>query len=232
VVIILILTVVFVLGIGVSQYAHGKFQDSMRQGHRAVAPENLTGAQIAGEFLRGQGVLDVRILPHEGVISDYFDPLRRCLYLRRDTHDGKNLAAWSVALHEAAHALQNGEDKEALKWRHTCINLTRYLPTTMGIIAVVMMAALKLPFRLALMAFAALCAASMVLNIGSLAIEYNANQRLRRWLNERLERHPDALDKMEIILAAVATRELGDILRSPRYFFLTALPGTGGRRPS
>ena len=34
------------------------------------------------------------------------------------------------------------------------------------------------------------------------------------------------------LLARVATREVGDLLRSPRYFLLTALPGSGRIRPS
>ena len=29
----------------------------------------------------------------------------------------------------------------------------------------------------------------------------------------------------------MAIREVGDILRSPRYFFLSALPGAGKSRP-
>ena len=223
---------VFVLGFGASQWAAAKYQVAMQQGAREAAPEDRTAAQMVNEFLLAQGVEDVKLVPHNGVVSDYFDPSRRCLYLRRETLEGRNLAAWAVALHEAAHATQTGEDKEALKWRHTCISLCRYLPTALFILMIVALVLLKMRFRFLLLGFAGACGGSLLLNMGTLAIEHNANQRVRMWLEERLKRWPSALDKLDAILSAVATRELGDLVSSPRYFFLSALPGTGKKRPS
>lgn len=227
----LIVIVVFVLGFGASQYAAGKFASAMRDGQRHPSPENRTGAQMASEFLLSQGVEDVKVVPHEGVLSDYFDPARRCLYLRRDTLEGKNLAAWALAMHEAAHALQTGEEKEALKWRRSCISMCRYLPTALFILMLFAMVALKMKLRFLMIGFVGACGATLLMNIGTLAIEHNANQRLRHWLNQRLQRYPDALEKLDAILGAVATRELGDLLSSPRYFFLSALPGSSKKRP-
>ena len=82
------------------------------------------------------------------------------------------------------------------------------------------------------MMFAGVCAIVLLLNIGTLAVEFNANKRLLNWLDDRLERYPDAMDKLREILGSVAIREVGDILSSPRYFFLSALPGTSSARPT
>ena len=228
----IIVIAVFLLGFGASQWAAAKYLDAMRKGSREAAPEDRTAAQMVNEFLLSQGVEDVKLVPHNGVVSDYFEPRRRCLYLRRETLEGKNLAAWAVALHEAAHATQTGEDKEALKWRHACIGLCRYLPTALFILMIVALVLLKMRFRFLLLGFAGVCGGSLLLNMGSLAIEHNANQRVRLWLEERLKRWPLVLARMDVILAAVATRELGDLVSSPRYFFLSALPGTSKKRPS
>ncbi|MDB6138924.1 MAG: putative peptidase rane zinc metallopeptidase [Verrucomicrobiaceae bacterium] len=230
--IFLIVIAVFVLGFGASQYAAARFATAMQNGRRQTAPENRTGAQIAAEFLLAQGAEEVKLVPQEGVISDYYDPARRCLYLRRETLEGKDLASWGLCLHEAAHALQTGEGKEALQWRHTCISLCRYLPTALFILAIAALVLLKMRFRFLMMGFAGACGGALLLNLGTLAIEHNASQRARHWLGERLQRYPEALEKLDIILAAVATRELGDLLSSPRYFFLSALPGTSKKRPS
>ena len=146
--------------------------------------------------------------------------------------EGKDLASWAISLHEAAHALQTGEDKEALKWRHTCIGLCRYLPTVLFFICIGLLVLLKMKFRFVLIGFSVVCAGALLLNLGTLAIEYNANERLRRWLGERLGKHPAALEQLDAILSAAATRELGDLISSPRYFFLCALPGTGKKRPN
>ena len=227
-----ILIVVALLSLGACQHSAAKYLAAVREGRRIPSPENRTGAQIALEFLHAQGVEDVKVVRHEGVVSDYFDPKRRCLYLRPDSMEGKNLAAWGIALHESAHALQVGEDKEALKWRRQCIAFCRYLPTALFFLCIVLLVLVKMKFRFVMIAFTGACAGILLLNMGTLAIEFNANERLRRWLEERLSKHPDALEKLEAILAATATREVGDLMSSPRYFFLSALPGAGRARPT
>jgi Zn-dependent membrane protease YugP len=90
---------------------------------------------------------------------------------------------------------------------------------------------MKRPARFGLIIFAGACVVALLLNIGTLAIEFNANKRVLRWLEDRLDHAPGAQDKLRQILSAVATREVGDLLKSPRYFFLTALPGTSRSRP-
>ncbi len=229
----LFLPILLVIAVfGVSKWALGRYEGKMALGRRAHAPEDVTGGQIAEEFLRANGVEDVQIVTHNGVITDYFDPSRRRLFLSSDTRDGKTLAAWSLALHEAAHALQSGEQKDALIWRRSCIRLTRYIPVFAGIGAVALTLFLKMPFRTTLMIFAGACVLVMLMNLGSIAVEMNANARLRRWLEERLASSPVALERLEILLSAIATRELGDLVQSPRFFFFTALPGTSKTRPS
>jgi uncharacterized protein len=217
--------------IGVSRWARGRYVSKMALGQRTHAPEDCTGAEIAAEFLRAHGAEDVQIIAHEGVITNYFDPGRRRLFLNREVREGRTLAAWAQALHEAAHALQIGDDKDALLWRRTCIRLTRYVPmfALMGTAAATFF--LKIPFRHSLIALVAICVLIMVLNLGTLAVEHNANARLRRWLEERLSSSPTALERLEVLLSAAALREVGDFIQAPRFFFFTALPGTSGPRP-
>jgi hypothetical protein len=90
---------------------------------------------------------------------------------------------------------------------------------------------MKRPARFGMVVFAAACVVALLLNIGTLAIEFNANKRVLRWLEDRLDHAPGAIDKLQQILSSVATREVGDLLNSPRYFFLSALPGTSRTRP-
>lgn len=227
----IIFIVVFILGFGAAKHTRAKFLDMMARGRRQAAPENKSGADIAAEFLAANEVTDVQIMIHDAVVSDYFDPKRRRLFLRTETHDGRDLAAWAVALHEAAHALQTGDDKDAFKWRQTCISINRYAPVAAGAAALAITVFLRRPAAFGLMMFVGVCAVSLMLNIGTLAVEYNANKRVMRWLEDRLTRYPDALDKLQQILSGVATREVGDLLQSPRYFFFAALPGTGRPKP-
>jgi len=172
----------------------------------------------------------VVVVEHNSTVTDYFDPGRRRLFLSPEVAQGVTMAAWAVALHEAAHATQRGEAEGELKWRQTVIKLTRYGPVFTALAAAALLF-IKFPPKLAFMAWIVSCVLFLLLNLGTLAIEFNANARLRRFLEKHLERWPDAREKLQGYLSRVAMREVGDLLRSPRYFFFSALPGSGSSRP-
>ncbi len=229
--ILIIAAAVIGLSFLASRHAGRRYQQAMARGRHSGAPGARTGAEIAQLFLQYEGVEDVEILPHHGVVTDYFDPARRRLFLSRRVGDSASLAAWAVALHEAAHALQTRDAAGDLKWRQSCIRMTRYVPTLAALLLATLTVLKVVQPRIALMIFGALWAGLFLLNLGTLAIEWNANLRLRRFLDKHLAAHPGAREELDRLLATVATREVGDLVDSPRYFFLSALPGSSKMRP-
>lgn len=227
----LLIIAVLLAGLALARWAQGRHASMMRKGSRVNAPSAHNGSEIVQLFLKSEGVDDVQIVEHDGVVSDYFDPVRRRLFLRRGVARGVSLSDWATALHEAAHALQVGEQLGDLKWRQSCIRMNRYLP----VVIVLMTAALTLfkilPARAALAVAAAVLLLIILLNFGSLPIEFNASQRLRRFLDDHLQNHEQARRRLDELLFCMAIREAGDLVSSPRYFFLSALPGTGKSRP-
>jgi Zn-dependent membrane protease YugP len=228
---LVIALLLFVLVLTATHHAHRRYQRGLARAQRLRAPYAHTGAEMARLFLDSEDLADVTIVPHQGLVTDYFDSRRRRLFLSRRVHDSDSLAAWAVALHEAAHALQARDAPGDLRWRQTCIRLSRYAPTFLGLMVLSLSVLKVVPFRLGLLIFAAACVVLFLLNAGTLAIEWNANLRLRRFLEHHLARHEEALGHLEKLLPLVATRELGDLGRSPRFFFLSALPGTSKIRP-
>lgn len=227
----IILGVVLAACLFFAQWAAARHAAVMAKGSRVNAPTAHTGAEIALKFLKSEGVTDVQVAEHDALVSDYFDPARRCLFLRSGVAQGTTLAAWATALHEAAHALQTGDALGELKWRQSCIRMSRYLPTLIVIVTAALVMFRVLVPRMALFMAAGLFLVILLLNAGSVPIELNANKRLRRFLDEHLQQHAQAHARLEELLFGMAMREAGDFLRSPRYFFLSALPGTGRSRP-
>lgn len=215
-----------------SNAARGRFAAAIARARRERAPTAHTASEIAQAFLASEGVTDVEIVTHDGIVTDFYDPARKRLILRSAYVDGTDLASWAVALHEAAHATQQGEQLTELRWRQSCIRLARYAPMFLAAIVVTLAFLKVMPFKLGVLAFGALWIVIFLLNLGSVATEWNANKRLQRFLDKWLERHPAAREKLEEVLSATATREMGDLVQSPRYFFLSALPGTGKIRPT
>jgi Zn-dependent membrane protease YugP len=145
---------------------------------------------------------------------------------------GTTFTAWAIALHEAAHALQTGDSLGELKWRQSCIRMSRYLPT-LAVLVITGMTLFKVLIpRNAIFIAAGVLLLLLLLNLGSVPTELNANKRLRRFLEDHLKNHGQAHERLNELLFCMAIRETGDLLSSPRYFFLSALPGTGKSRPS
>ncbi|OYW73183.1 MAG: hypothetical protein B7Z37_22535 [Verrucomicrobia bacterium 12-59-8] len=227
---VLIVAALF-LGLAVARWAQARHESMMLKGFRANAPTAHTGSEIALMFLKSEGVDDVQIVEHNAVVTDYFDPTRRRLFLRREVAQGTTLSAWAIALHEAAHALQTGETLGELKWRQNCIRMSRYIPTAAVFVIVGLMIARVLVPKFAILVAAGVVILLLLLNLGSVPLEFNANKRLRRFLDQHLQNHAQAGSRLDELLFCMAIREVGDLLRSPRYFFLSALPGTGKMRP-
>ena len=66
-----------------------------------------TGAEIAAELLRRAGILDVRVEPVQGFLSDHYDPSAKVLRLSPEVYGGRTISAAGVAAHEAGHAIQH-----------------------------------------------------------------------------------------------------------------------------
>lgn len=222
---------IIALCVSICRWASGRFDAMLAHASKEPAATAHSGAEIAKLFLAFEEIRDVEIVEHNGTVTNYFDPIRRRLFLSRDVAKGTTMAAWTLALHEAAHATQTGEVLRDLRWRQSVIKMTRYGPIFAALVAALMIFFIKFPPRFALIGFGATCVIFLLLNAGTLAVEFNANARLRRFLEKHLSHRNSAHERLDGYLSKAATRELGDLLRSPRYFFFSALPGSSSSRP-
>ena len=69
----------------------------------------MTGAEAAQKMLRDNGIYDVKVQPHEGWLSDHYDPTTKIVNLSRDVFYGDSVASAAVAAHECGHAEQLSE---------------------------------------------------------------------------------------------------------------------------
>ncbi len=221
---------IFLITLAVCNWASGRYRSMIDEALREPGPTAHTGAEIAQLFLNYQGLDQVEIVDHDAVVSDYYDPSRKRLFLSRSVAQGTRMAHWAIALHEAAHATEEGDGLRELKWRQTVIKLCRYAPTLALGIFLAAMVLLRFPARFAFIGLLAICLAVLLLNLGTLSVEFRANEQLSRFLDRHLARQPSARERLEFCLHRVATREVADLMASPKYFFLSAIPGTGTAR--
>lgn len=222
--------ILLLLSIGIARYAMQRYEEAMKAGRRHVMPGGQTAGEVAREFLEANEAQDVQIVEHTAMVSDYYDPKRRTLFLTRATMQGTDAGSWAVALHEAAHALQEGDARKALDWRLGNIRLTRYAPTVVGLSCMVLTFLKRLPFRSTLIICGILFALIMLVNVLSMPIEANASQRAQAWIEDKLRKHPALLEVFTTVLARVAWRDTGVFVKSPMYFLYGLLPMGGKLR--
>jgi len=95
----------------------------------------LSGAEVAGAILRAEGIVDVRIEPSQGWLSDHYSPREKALRLSPAVFQGRTIAAAGVAAHEVGHAVQHARGYAALGMRSALVPVVQFAsPLAMPVI--------------------------------------------------------------------------------------------------
>lgn len=137
----------------------------------------MTGAQAAKRLLDAAGITDVQIVPHQGMLSDHYNPITKTLALSEAVYAVPSVAAVGVACHEAGHAIQHATAYKPL-WLRSLLVPTANLGSSLGYIVMVlglMMQSIQL-FLGGVVLF------SMVLlfQIVTLPVEFDASARAKQ----------------------------------------------------
>src|SRR5438309_9926366 len=81
-------------------YAQLRVQSTYARWSQVPIANGLSGAQVAQEILRRNGLSEVEIERTDGVLSDHYDPRTRTLSLSSDVRDGVPVASSGVTSHE------------------------------------------------------------------------------------------------------------------------------------
>jgi Zn-dependent membrane protease YugP len=107
-------------------YAQLRVQSTYARFSQVRIANGLTGAQVAQEILRRNGLSGVEINRTDGVLSDHYDPRTRTLSLSSDVHDGLSVASAGVAAHETGHAIQHARQYAPLALRSAMVPTVQF----------------------------------------------------------------------------------------------------------
>ena len=113
--------IILIPGFLLALYAQWKVQSTFNRYSEIRAGNGQTGAQVAAELLRRQGITDVTIEQVSGRLTDHYDPRTKTLSLSPDVYAGDSLAAVGVAAHETGHALQHRDGYRPLALRSAIV---------------------------------------------------------------------------------------------------------------
>lgn len=214
-------------GLLIALWASAKVKSTFRKYSDFQNSRGLTGAQAAQEVLNFYGITNVRIESVGGDLTDHYDPRTNVIRLSESVYSSRSVAAVGVAAHEAGHAAQYAEKYVPIKIRmalvHVCnIGSTLALPLMLigTILAIAQLAMLGL----------ALFSLSVVFQLITLPVEFNASRRALSVIKERDLLYGEEYKAAKQTLTAAAMTYVAALLQSLLLMLYYFLRITGSRR--
>ena len=94
-----------------------KVKSTFNKYSKVASSRGMTGAMVAEQLLRSQGIYDVSIQRVSGSLSDNYNPGNKTLILSDSVYNSTSVAAIGVAAHETGHAIQHATGYGPLSFR-------------------------------------------------------------------------------------------------------------------
>jgi hypothetical protein len=215
-----------ILSLGASILTKRRFHHYARVG----TARGLRGADVARYLLDQAGLRMVQVEPHEGFLSDHYDPRDRVVRLSPDVFHGTSISSVSVAAHETGHALQHAQAYWPLEVRTRIVPLATFGSSFAYIIIIVglMLQAMSLAY-FGVILFTSVVAFQLI----TLPVEFDASRRAKRILFEHglvgIDERP-GVSKVLTAAALTYVAAAASALLTLLYFLIrTGLLGGGAR---
>ena len=164
----------------------------------------MTGREAAERLLRGAGIYDVRVEYVSGNLTDHYDPRNKVLRLSSATYNQSSVAASGVAAHECGHAIQHARGYVPLKLRGALVPVANFGSAIawplilLGLLFNSNSSAMFL--NMGVLAFSM----SVLFQVVTLPVEFNASGRALRILGDTGMLYPDEVRQTRKVLTAAA----------------------------
>ena len=141
----------------------------------------LTGAEVAREILKNNGLENVYVVETKEYLTDHYDPRAKVVRLSTDIYNGDSIASVSVAAHECGHAVQDKEGYFFLRFRSFLVPIVNF-SSKFGYLAVL----IGLIFGAMNLAWVGifLLVAILLFQLITLPVEFNASKRGKIFLTK------------------------------------------------
>ncbi len=183
----IILFIVFAL---ISMAVSWKFRSKVKQYSEVALRHNMTGAEIAENMLRDNGIFDVKVISTEGQLTDHYNPANKTVNLSHDVYHGRSVTAASIAAHECGHAVQHATAYSMLRFRSAMVPVQNASARMLNIIVMVMIFGgmflyQAFPMDTVLYTIIACQAVITLFSVVTLPVEFDASNRALAWLTEK-----------------------------------------------
>ena len=146
-------------------------------------PLRFTGAQVAEQMLRQNGITDVQVVSVPGQLTDHYDPTSKTVNLSEDVYHMNSVAAAAVAAHECGHALQHQQAYAWLGLRSKLVPAVQLSSKALNFVMIAGLLGVGLMHNATfLWIWVALFAVTTLFSVVTLPVEFDASRRALVWL--------------------------------------------------
>jgi Zn-dependent membrane protease YugP len=207
---ILIVSLIF---LGISIIVSMVLKNKFTAYSKVPLANGMTGKEIAEKMLRENGIFDVKVVSHEGFLSDHYNPLNKTVNLSADVFAGRSVAAAAIAAHECGHAVQHATAYAWLMMRSRLVPIVQFSSTLVNWILFIGIIMAANGNTTVLLVGIILMGLTVLFTLITLPVEFDASNRALTWLNQNnvtnSSEYPKAKDALKwaaltYVIAALA----------------------------
>lgn len=194
--------ILIIIGALLSIMASLRVKSTYAKYSQVKSMSGLTGAQAAERILRQAGINDVRVEYVSGNLTDHYDSKNKVLRLSESVYGNTSVAALGVSAHEAGHAIQDHKDYAPLRLRGMLVPVANFGATISWpmILLGVILGWSQTLITIGIILFSA----SVLFQIVTLPVEFNASRRALSVLSDTGILYPDEVRQTKKVLSAAA----------------------------
>ena len=194
-----------------SIYAQSKVNSTFNKYLGVNSARGFTGAQVARRILDLNGLHNITVECIDGTLTDHYDPTKKVVRLSKDVYHSTSVASIGVAAHETGHAIQHSTAYFPLQIRtgiFPVVRISSQLAMPLAVLGLVLSLPALLEFGIVLFS------ATVVFQLVTLPVEYNASRRAVKILDETGVLTEYEIDPCKKVLNAAALTYLASALTS------------------
>ena len=180
-----------------------RVQSVYKKYNRVRSMSGMTGAQVAMEILRRNGVTDVTVQHVAGNLTDHYDPRTKVVNLSDATYGSSSVAAVGVAAHECGHVMQHQTGYMPLQIRSALVPAANIgSKAGVPIIILGMFLSISPLITIGIWVFSL----AVLFQVVTLPVEFDASHRALVMLEEYgILGHDEVADSRKVLSAAAMT---------------------------
>lgn len=109
--------ILIIISCVIALIAQVKVKSTYNRYAKVASSKGMSGAMVAEQLLRSQGIYDVSVQRISGSLTDNYNPRYKTLNLSDSVYNSTSVAAIGVAAHETGHAIQHAQGYGPLSFR-------------------------------------------------------------------------------------------------------------------